>query len=228
VIATITDEAAYMLSVAENVNRRDMTIMEEARAFKKVMGFGKTVAEVAERFGKTTAHISWRLGYLTLTDASAGALDAGFIGTEFAYYVAKLNPANQAVAIRRYIKGEFTTEGGAHAFAHALLVAEQQGPGFFEVAELTDDERAEKRTATRKARGDIDQIERAQGLLDDLAHKTPAELADLFETEVGSQLDKLDRLHAALMAARKQMRKARGISEARVYAVRDEVTAVAA
>jgi ParB family transcriptional regulator, chromosome partitioning protein len=62
VVKGATEERAYVLSIAENVNRSDMTIMEEAGAYADLKAAGWTPAKIAKQFGKTETHITWRLG----------------------------------------------------------------------------------------------------------------------------------------------------------------------
>lgn len=221
--------ASYMASMAENINRADMNDIEEGKAYARLVDeFGKSWEQIAEAFGKTTWHVELRLRFLKLTPEAQEALIKGHIGRDYATYLTPLNADNQSVALARYVRGDFTDTRAAVAFVQALAAAESAGPGFFEMGQeagLSDDEKAEKAREKKKARAQIDDAERATALLQELASKTPTELAELFAGEVRSQIDKLDRLNKAVNAAKLKMRKALGVSEARTYAVRAEVAA---
>jgi ParB family chromosome partitioning protein len=54
-VIEIGEEDAFVLSVAENVNRSDMTVLEETEAFAQLVAYGKTHDEIARLFGKSVA-----------------------------------------------------------------------------------------------------------------------------------------------------------------------------
>ncbi|MEU0770672.1 ParB/RepB/Spo0J family partition protein [Streptomyces albogriseolus] len=221
-----TEERVFLAAVAENVNRADMTLMEEARAYHRIhTEFEYPVERIAKIYGKSVLHVQLRIDFMKLCPEAVDALDKGLIGKDFAWYLAQLQPGNQRVALARYIRGEFTDQQQARAFCEGLKNAENLGPGFFEIEPVTEEERQEKQAAKRKAAAEVDQAERAVLALTVLGMKSPEELADLFAGEVGTQLDKLERVRKELQAVVRLMKKAKGISEARTYAVREEVQA---
>ncbi|BDT39507.1 ParB/RepB/Spo0J family partition protein [Streptomyces yaizuensis] len=217
------EERVFLAAVAENVNRADMTLMEEARAYHRIRKeFGYEVDRIARLYGKSVLHIELRLAFMQLCPEAVDALDKGLIGKDFAFYVARLQPGNQRVALARYVRGEFADQHAARAFAEGLKNAEDLGPGFFEIQQATEEQRQTRQAAMRKAKDEVDAVERAVVALAALKLKSPDELAGLFAGEVGAQLERIETVHRALTGLRRTLKKAKGISEARTYAVREE------
>ena len=68
IIRNLSDRDAYEMSLAENIQRRTMNAMEEARAFKRYVderGWGGESA-LAKKLGKSQEYISQRLSLLSL------------------------------------------------------------------------------------------------------------------------------------------------------------------
>ncbi|MEU5093770.1 ParB/RepB/Spo0J family partition protein [Streptomyces sp. NPDC020996] len=222
VVSSVDDEQAFVMGISENIGRADMTLMEEAQAYADLVGFGYQAERIAEMFGKTTDYVRWRMDLLNLTTDIAELVAEGKIKADFAWYLSKLTPANQKVAVTRYMKGDFKTETDASTFAQALRMKENQ-EGFFSEKELSEKEKEDKAKERRQAKGKVDQVERAGTLLEELAKLTPSELADLFEGEVGKHLDAVERVRKAAAEAVKKLRKAKAMSEAKQLTVRPEL-----
>ncbi len=92
--ATITSEKSelrrFKRSVSENVNREDMTPLEEARAFQRILDEeeGATPESVAADFSKTTAYVKLRLALLDLREDVAKLVESKTIGTQAAVQIA--------------------------------------------------------------------------------------------------------------------------------------------
>ncbi|MEU0443567.1 ParB/RepB/Spo0J family partition protein [Streptomyces sp. NPDC006186] len=222
VLNSVDDEQAFVMGISENIGRADMTLMEEAQAYADLVGFGYQAERIAEMFGKTTDYVRWRMDLLNLTTDIAELVAEGKIKADFAWYLSKLTPANQKVAVTRYMKGDFKTETDASTFAQALRMKENQ-EGFFSEKELSEKEKEDKAKERKQAKGKVDQVERAGTLLEELAKLTPSELADLFEGEVGKHLDAVERVRKAAAEAVKKLRKAKAMSEAKQLTVRPEL-----
>ncbi|WP_236244270.1 ParB/RepB/Spo0J family partition protein [Streptomyces sp. CC210A] len=222
VVSSVDDENAFIMGISENIGRADMTLMEEAQAYADLVGFGYKAERIAEMFGKTTDYVKWRMDLLNLTTDIAELVATGKIKADFAWYLSKLTPANQKVAVTRYMKGDFRTETDASTFAQALRMKENQ-EGFFSEKELSDKEKEDKAKERKQAKSKVDQVERAGALLEELAKLTPSELAELFEGEVGKHLDAVERVRKAAAEAVKKLRKAKAMSEAKQLTVRPEL-----
>jgi ParB/RepB/Spo0J family partition protein len=110
----------FSRSVAENLGRADMTPLEEARAFQKLLDFGLDAAEVAKRVGKSWNHVDNRLQLLKLTPAVQEALLKGHLPVGLAWYVAQISPANQNAFIARWTRGQFNSPREAEQFCQRV------------------------------------------------------------------------------------------------------------
>ncbi|MBI5492314.1 MAG: ParB/RepB/Spo0J family partition protein [Deltaproteobacteria bacterium] len=66
VITDATDEEALEFAIIENIQREDLNAIEEAEAYKSLMGFGLSQDEVAKRVGKERATVANYLRLLKL------------------------------------------------------------------------------------------------------------------------------------------------------------------
>lgn len=209
--ATIVDmgEAdAYVLSVAENLNRADMTVMEECDSFHQLLAYGHTVADVAKMFGKSCTYVSTRLSFSDLCEEARELVSRGNIGPWLARYIAKLQTANQRTVVNKWARGEFDNETVASEFAAALHDAETQ-VGFFDMEEPTHEEREDHKRKSKEASTKLDKIQQAAQLLADVAAQSPEELADLLGRDAAVRLRELDRLADATQKARSNVRRAK-------------------
>jgi len=210
----------FKRSVAENINRADMTPMEEAKAFRRILDEdeGAEVGAVAKEFGKSTQYVNLRLALLELTEEVQQHVNSGAIGTQAAVQIAALTPGNQAAVMKKWAKGAFAGDNELVHFAYALK--QQQGQTVAMIVEEMPpeerEERARERAATRKT---IDRIEQIQGLLEELAKADPMKLALALEGEVGKRMEQLDRVADAVQKARWNLRQAKAHAEAREIAL---------
>jgi ParB family transcriptional regulator, chromosome partitioning protein len=83
VIRTFGDSEVLEIALVENLQREDLTPLEEAEAYSRLMQeFGRNQAEVAETIGKSRSHVANTLRLLSLPPAvkqqvEEGALTAG-------------------------------------------------------------------------------------------------------------------------------------------------------
>lgn len=66
IVVDATDEESLELAVIENIQREDLNAVEEAEAFKSLMGFGLSQEDVARKVGKQRATVSNYLRLLGL------------------------------------------------------------------------------------------------------------------------------------------------------------------
>lgn len=89
----------------ENLQRTDLTAIEEGRAYKRLVELGLKQRELAKRIGRSQAHVSKRLALLDLPEKVQDAVDSGGITLEDAQLLAKLRDHPDALA--RVIKDGF-------------------------------------------------------------------------------------------------------------------------
>ena len=68
IVRPMTEKEAYRLSAIENIQRNDLTAIEEARVFQRFRDYGITQAEIGAIFGKTQGAISHALTLLSLPE----------------------------------------------------------------------------------------------------------------------------------------------------------------
>jgi len=221
-VIEMDEAAAYVLSVAENLNRADMTVMEECDSFRQLLAYGHDTPKIAAMFGKSATYVETRLSFTDLCDDARDLVARGQIGPWLARYVAKLGHSNQRAVINKWARGEFDNETVASEFASALHVSETE-VGFFDMIEPTHDERQEHKKKTTSVRKALDDIQRASALLAEFAAESPEDLATLLGPEAAVRLRELDRLAASTTKARSNMRKAKLHHEARSIVVRQEI-----
>lgn len=215
---------AYVLSVAENVNRADMTAGEEAESFAQLVAYGKPTADVAALFGKSEEYVRVRLSFLDLVPEARRLLDRGEVGTNLARYIAALQPGNQRHLVNLFARGEFKSEIEATHFARSLADAEA-ADGLFDVDEPTEEDRVEREQSAKQIRRSLDQVDRLMSLLSDLADRSPAELAAALGQDLNPRLAQVERITGVAQRARQQMRKAKATAAASTLEVRPDLTA---
>lgn len=212
----LTEMERFKRSVAENINRADMTPMEEARAFSRILKEqeGAEAKDVAKEFGKSPQYVMLRLALLDLTEEVQQHVNSGAIGTQAAVQIAALTPGNQAAVLKKWAGGAFAGDNELVHFAYALKRQQNQVVAMI-VENMSPEERQRERATTRK---NIDRVEQVLGLLDELAKADPMKLAIALEGEVAKRLDQMDRVADAVAKARFNMRQAKAHAEAREVA----------
>ncbi len=78
IVRALADSEALEIAVVENLQREDLSPLEEAEAYKRlVTEFGRTQASLAEAVGKSRSHVTNTLRLLTLPPAVRERLDEG-------------------------------------------------------------------------------------------------------------------------------------------------------
>ncbi len=73
-IRDLTDRQTLEIAIIENLQREDLDDLEEAEAFRQLLGFGMTQEEVAKAVGKSRSSVANTLRLLTLPAAAGQAL----------------------------------------------------------------------------------------------------------------------------------------------------------
>ncbi|MFE0255143.1 ParB/RepB/Spo0J family partition protein [Streptomyces sp. NPDC059010] len=214
IIKNAAEERAYVLGIAENVGRADMTVMEEAGAYADLKAAGWSPAKIAKQFGKTETHITWRLGLLTLRPEVAEMVNKGQIKNNLAWHIAQLSPANQMVAAMRYVRGDFDSEAEAQHFANGLKMTEQQTSLTNEKAPSAEEQEKRKKAKAKTQDGLGKAEEVLIPLLEDLAEKKPEDLAVILGGDLARHLRVVTRLHAKVQMVKNILSKAQGIQRA--------------
>ncbi|MFF3493697.1 ParB/RepB/Spo0J family partition protein [Streptomyces sp. NPDC002795] len=220
------DLEMYKRSISENINRADMTPLEEAKAFKRLLDDEEdaTPASVAKEFGKSVQFVNLRLALLNLTDEIREHVNSGAIGTQAAVQIAALTPGNQRAVLAKWAKGAFAGDNELVHFAYALRQQQDQVVAMI-VEDMSPEEKEERKREREATRKQLDKVEQLANLLDELTRADPAKLAVALEGEVGARLDQVDRVAELVGKARFVLRQAKAHAEAREIAVNPEANA---
>lgn len=97
----IDDQARVVLQLVENLQRDDLTPIEEARAYAELVDAGESQRTIAARVGRHQSHISKRLKLLTLTDRAQELVATGELSVPDALELTRLaeHPERLAAAL---------------------------------------------------------------------------------------------------------------------------------
>jgi len=84
------DGARIEAMLVENLQRTDLTPIEEGESFRMLVDLGKSQDEIAAQVGKSQSHISKRLSLVELPEPAKEALDSGGISIDDALVLRKL------------------------------------------------------------------------------------------------------------------------------------------
>jgi ParB family chromosome partitioning protein len=118
VVRTMTDEAAHEAQIIENLQRADISALDEAQGFQnlfEIVGNGKeqktTVRDIAQRVGKSERYVYARVQLLGLSDPIKKALAAGKIEPSHAQELVPLKPEQQKEMLNRIEEAREYEEG---------------------------------------------------------------------------------------------------------------------
>ena len=105
VVLDITDEAAEEMAVTENLQRKDVTPIEEACAYQKLIESGRhDVKSLAVRFGKSEDYIRTRLKFTTLIPEIAELLETDELSVSVASEICRYGEDIQREVYDRHLK----------------------------------------------------------------------------------------------------------------------------
>jgi len=136
-IVEVTDGERDILAIIENLQRADITPLEEGRAFQRILDTGVTAGELAHRLGlKQPWRITERTALLRLNPAYLELAEKGHLTPSQSTELARLEPHDQDTLFRMIRDGRCDTYAKLRAAAEALLAAASQG-GFFDKPKVT-------------------------------------------------------------------------------------------
>lgn len=107
IIRELTDQEALDLAIVDNLQRVDLSPMEEAEAYRvllRAMGTADDEVqnhahEIALKAGKTQRYVVQRLKLLSLMEEARGVMRLGLLSLEMALLIARLQPEDQGNAL---------------------------------------------------------------------------------------------------------------------------------
>ena len=174
VVVESDDDETFIRSVAENVNREEMTPLEEARAYQKLVDSGHTPEDVARLFGKSLMYVSIRVQYLYQIPELQLMLEANAIPKGLATTLSGMSPAGQQTVMWQYNRGEFSNDLEAQRFARAVASNEAQDGLFAVEPDHVVEERRQRRVRINRT---LDQVRRLANHLHELQDMDDVDLA---------------------------------------------------
>lgn len=108
VVRTLSDRETLEIALIENVQREDLSAVEEARAFKQLLDFGMSQEEVADAVGKSRSAVANTLRLLQLGDDALQALDDGRISAGHARAILAQSEENRGWALETILKKQLS------------------------------------------------------------------------------------------------------------------------
>lgn len=122
VLRSFTEQERLETMIVENLQREDLTPLEEASAFKRLADLGLTQRQIAERVGRAQSHVAKRLSLLTLPEAVQKQVDSGGITLPDAQELAKIK--DDPTLVEQLV--DAATKKGAYAPSISSKVAQEQ------------------------------------------------------------------------------------------------------
>lgn len=110
IIKDFNDLQMMELALIENIQREDLSAIEEANAYKKFIdNMGYTQEELANRFNKSRTYITNLLGLLKLPVSVQNMVMDGSISSSHARVLSKIEDENEIIKLAERIKNESLT-----------------------------------------------------------------------------------------------------------------------
>lgn len=140
-IINADDALVEELSLLENIQRQDLNIIEEGKAYQRLLDRRWTVEKLAKKLGyKKTGPIYDRLSLLNLKPEYQGLTITGELSPLQAYEISRLPENKQDIVFLKVKKGELNTYNKIYAFVTAMINLENQTE-IFALSPLTATER---------------------------------------------------------------------------------------
>lgn len=103
-VRDVSPDDAQWLALIENIQRADLSPIEEARAYQAHLEAGITQQALGQRIGKSQSHIATKLRFLKLSDELQAALDAGIITEGHAKQLLRIDDTELREAVYHLIR----------------------------------------------------------------------------------------------------------------------------
>lgn len=107
VVREMDDAQALEAALVENGQREDVTPLDEATAFSRLVELGRSVEDIASRIGRSVGYVRARLRLLELVPEVRALLDAERIHVGSALLLAQVSEAEQRAAAADIGKGRY-------------------------------------------------------------------------------------------------------------------------
>ena len=199
----VTLGEAAKLQLLENIVRRDLNPVEEARAFKKMLDEGHAINELGSAVGMTVRQVEWRVEMLSTREDGLHLVANGAIKAPLAHGLSRLSYNNQGRVLRAIQTNGLGTKE-AEALCQRVLSEERQLDMFPET-KLSEDQVRAVHTFTEA----FQQICSVLNVIHRMQEEQPEKLSEalraegaLMEAQVSEAMRGLNRVRMALEATR--------------------------
>lgn len=186
----LTDQQAAAIMLAENVQRRDLSPLEEARAFRKRMDeFQWEADDVAKHASIGVAYVKRRLLLLSLSPEAQLLVDRKNLPLQHAELLACLDPNRQVVALRLFSRAKCPTFPEFRSYVGKLRAAQDQHSLFEAETERFELQlEQQERTGTRAGAGlDLARIQEEHPLPECRPRWTTGETIEAYLSELHAE-----------------------------------------
>ena len=139
-IIEVSDSERDILAIVENLQRADISPLEEGRAFQRVIDTGISSEELATRLGlKQHWRVTERTALLRLNPAYLDLMEKGHLTPSQGTELARLDPHDQDTLFKLIRDGRCETYAKLRAATDALIAAASQG-NFFDKPQVSEAE----------------------------------------------------------------------------------------
>lgn len=112
IVRGLSDEEVLEIQIVENLQRRDLSPLEEAEGYNVLLKARYTYEQIADRIGRSRQYVFDRCGLLKLVKGATELLRAGRIDVGHAILLARLSPEDQVRTIREPQDGQDDRHSG--------------------------------------------------------------------------------------------------------------------
>ena len=127
VVKELDDRAALEIALVENIQREDLTVLEEAEGYRRLMDeFSHTQEALARAVGKSRSHVANMMRLLSLPDAVRQLVESGALSAGHAR--ALLNAADPAGLAREIVRRGLNVRQAEHLARGGKAAARKAAP----------------------------------------------------------------------------------------------------
>jgi ParB family chromosome partitioning protein len=135
IVKDLSDQETLEIAIIENLQREDLSPVDEARAFKLLMDFGLNQDGVAKAVGKSRSAVANSLRLLTLSDRALEALEAGRITAGHARAILAQPDGDRDWALKQIVTRELSVREAEALTTHRTKKRAAETDGRYEKLE---------------------------------------------------------------------------------------------
>lgn len=201
------DDLVEELALLENIQREDLNIIEEAKAYQSLLDRGMPKKTLAQKMGfKQLWRIDERTSLLKLTKEYQHLVIKGKISNSQAFEMSRVPHEKQATVLRKIQSGSLNTYNKLRAYVDGIIALESQA-NLLTLTSITLEEREIMKTLEKV----LQQTEKFIGAFQEAEN---LESLKKIAFHTGITADRIDLIIQILMKVRKKVTESSGIKSA--------------